>query len=82
MISRSLFRFLALRLFILQHLPWGLLNSSYYFFFKLNIHINPSLRHYTIRAFEKECINMDETDLTRLLTDIPQTGCGNNFRIA
>jgi len=57
-------------------------NTSYYFFFKMNIRINPSLRHYIIHAFEKECINMEETDLTRPLTDIPQTGYGNNFRIA
>jgi len=60
----------------------GVVNTSFYFFFKLNIHINSSLQHYIIRAFGKECINMEETDLTCLLTDIPQTGYGNNFRIA
>jgi hypothetical protein len=55
-------------------------NTSYYF--KLNIHINPSFRHYIIRAFEKECIDMEEKDLTRVFADIPQTGYGNYFRIA
>lgn len=58
----------------------GVVNPSYYF--KLNIHINPSLRHYIIRAFEKECINMEEKDLTCLFAHIPQTGYGNHFRIA
>jgi hypothetical protein len=57
-------------------------NTSYYFFFKLNIRINPSPRRYVTREFEKECINMEETDLTRLLPDIPQTGYGNDLRIA